>query len=232
MHNAERYPFLPIDSALGEAGLQPRLPLTLAYQDQSVAVTGLLDTGAMVNVLPYPVGVDLGAVWEQQTTVLRLTGNLAQFEARALLVSAAVGSFAPVRLVFAWTQALIYVTDVPEERGPFRGVSGVYAALEAWLAERPEAVPFHDTDFSHEPATSVPGKAGDLIIWHPRLPHGPGRNVSQLPRVMQPISMFPAPASDLVEVGGGRWTRQEQIAWWWEKRPPPWWRGLKLDPRP
>ena len=26
MHNAERYPFLPIDSALGEAGLQPRLP--------------------------------------------------------------------------------------------------------------------------------------------------------------------------------------------------------------
>ena len=91
MHNAERYPFLPIDSALGEAGLQPRLPLTLAYQDQSVAVTGLLDTGAMVNVLPYPVGVDLGAVWEQQTTILRLTGNLAQFEARALLVSAAVG---------------------------------------------------------------------------------------------------------------------------------------------
>ena len=106
MHNAERYPFLPIDSALGEAGLQPRVPLTLAYQDQSVAVTGLLDTGAMVNVLPYPVGVDLGAVWEQQATVLRLTGNLAQFEARALLVSAAVGSFAPVRLVFAWTQAL------------------------------------------------------------------------------------------------------------------------------
>jgi len=105
MHNAERYPFLPIDSALGEAGLQPRVPLTLTYQDQSVAVTGLLDTGAMVNVLPHPVGVDLGAVWEQQTTALRLTGNLAQFDARALLVSATVGAFAPVRLVFAWTQA-------------------------------------------------------------------------------------------------------------------------------
>lgn len=105
MHNADRYPFLPIDSALGEAGLQPRMPLTLTYQDQSVAVTGLLDTGAMVNVLPYPVGVDLGAVWEQQTTALQLTGNLAQFDARALLVSAIIGTFAPVRLVFAWTQA-------------------------------------------------------------------------------------------------------------------------------
>lgn len=63
----------------------------------------------MVNVLPYQVGVDLGAVWEQQATVLRLTGNLAQFEARALLVSAVVGQFTPVRLAFAWTRA----TSVP-----------------------------------------------------------------------------------------------------------------------
>src|SRR5438477_52051 len=48
-------------------------------------------------------------VWEQQTTELRLTGNLAQFEARGLLVSAVVGQFAPVRLAFAWTRA----TNVP-----------------------------------------------------------------------------------------------------------------------
>jgi len=105
MRNAERYPFISVESTLGEAGLQPRLPLTLTHHEQSVTVVGLLDTGAMVNVLPYHVGVDLGAVWEQQTTALRLTGNLAQFDARALLVSAAVGQFAPVRLVFAWTQA-------------------------------------------------------------------------------------------------------------------------------
>ena len=59
MQNAERYPFLSINSALGEAGFQPRLPLTLAYHDRAIAVTGVLDTGAMVNVLPYAVGVDL-----------------------------------------------------------------------------------------------------------------------------------------------------------------------------
>ena len=87
MRNAERYPFISVESTLGEAGLQPRLPLTLTHHEQSVTVIGLLDTGAMVNVLPYQVGVDLGAVWEQQTTALRLTGNLAQFDARALLVS-------------------------------------------------------------------------------------------------------------------------------------------------
>lgn len=109
MRNAERYPFTATDTTLGEAGLQPYLPITLTYQDHSVTAPGLLDTGAMVNVLPYQVGVDLGAIWEQQTTVLRLTGNLAQLEARALLVSAVVGQFAPVRLAFAWTRA----TNVP-----------------------------------------------------------------------------------------------------------------------
>ena len=85
------------------------MPITLTYQDRSVTVSGLLDTGAMVNVLPYQVGVDLGAVWDQQTTRLRLTGNLAQFEVRGLLMSAVVGQFAPVQLAFAWTRA----TKVP-----------------------------------------------------------------------------------------------------------------------
>jgi hypothetical protein len=106
MLNAERYPFTTAEPTLGEAGLQPYLPIVLTYRDQSVTVPGLLDTGAMINVLPYQIGVDLGA---QQTTRLRLTGNLAQFEARELLVSAVVGQFAPVRLAFAWTRA----TNVP-----------------------------------------------------------------------------------------------------------------------
>ena len=59
----------------------------------------------MVNVLPWQLGLDLGAVWEGQTNSLRLTGNLAQYEARVLLVLAKIGQFEPVRLAFAWTQA-------------------------------------------------------------------------------------------------------------------------------
>jgi hypothetical protein len=66
---------------------------------------GLLDTGVTVNVLPYRIGLELGAVWEPQGPSLRLSGNLTQFEARALVISAVVSCFAPVRLVFAWTQA-------------------------------------------------------------------------------------------------------------------------------
>jgi hypothetical protein len=64
-----------------------------------------MDTGAAVNVLPYRIGLRLGAVWERQPTPVQLTGNLSQHEARVLIVSAAVGEFPPVRLAFAWTRA-------------------------------------------------------------------------------------------------------------------------------
>jgi hypothetical protein len=92
------------DTSLDNAGSLPYLPITLQYQN-SLSVQGLLDTGATVNVLPYSIGTQLGAVWEQQTIPVKLTGNLANFEARVLIVSATIGNFAPVRLAFAWTQS-------------------------------------------------------------------------------------------------------------------------------
>lgn len=105
MINAERYPFINADVALGEAGFRPYLPIALTNQQLSVSASALLDTGATINVLPYRTGLELGYVWKQQTTALNLTGNLAQFEARVLLVQVTVGRFEPVQLVFAWTQA-------------------------------------------------------------------------------------------------------------------------------
>ena len=109
MLNAERYPFVSGDTALGEAGFRPHLPFTLFNQQVSVRASALLDTEASANVLPYLVGVELGYDWERQTAALSLTGNLAQYEARVVLAQAVVGQFEPVQLVFAWTQA----TNVP-----------------------------------------------------------------------------------------------------------------------
>ncbi|MDD1429054.1 hypothetical protein MEO94_32430 [Dolichospermum sp. ST_sed9] len=109
MANPEIYPFITVNSELGEAGFRPYFPLKLTYQKRSLQTYALLDTGAMVNVLPYPVGIELGYVWEQQTTALSLTGNLAQYEARAVVINTIVGKFEPVQLVFAWTKA----TNVP-----------------------------------------------------------------------------------------------------------------------
>jgi hypothetical protein len=106
---AERFLFFEVDKSLGLASSLPYLPLTLTYQNTSLAISGLLDSGATINVLPYNIGMQLGAIWEQQTTPVRLTGNLAQLEARVLITSVMVSQFAPVRLAFAWTQA----NDVP-----------------------------------------------------------------------------------------------------------------------
>src|SRR5262245_54626441 len=109
MRNVERIAFTAGDSRLGEASLLPLLPITLLREERSVEVSGLLDTGATVNVMPYSVGVELGAVWEDQTIPVQLSGNLARLEARALVVSSIVAHFEPVRLAFAWTRA----EDVP-----------------------------------------------------------------------------------------------------------------------
>jgi hypothetical protein len=105
MSNVERFSFVSVNNALGEVGFRPILPITLVYQNASVVASGLLDTGASVNVLPYNAGVQLGYEWERQTTVLSLTGNLAQYEARVVVMQGQVGQFEPVQLVFAWTRA-------------------------------------------------------------------------------------------------------------------------------
>ena len=105
MDDGVRFPFTEMDASLGEASLLPMLPISLTYEGNTVRETALLDTGSIVNVLPYAVGVQLGAQWERQTIPVRLTGNLARLEARALIVSATVASFPSVRLAFAWTRA-------------------------------------------------------------------------------------------------------------------------------
>jgi hypothetical protein len=85
------------------------VPITLRHTTQVLAVVGLLDTGATVNVLPYPLGLQLGLVWAHQMIQGQLTGSLARLPARGVIVSGQVASFPPVDLAFAWTQA----TDVP-----------------------------------------------------------------------------------------------------------------------
>lgn len=105
MDEAARFSFTEVNSAAGAASRLPYLPFALVYQQHMVSTTGLLDTGATVNVLPYNLGLQLGAVWDQQIIQINLTGNLARFPARVLTMSVAVAQFTPVRMAFAWTQA-------------------------------------------------------------------------------------------------------------------------------
>ena len=100
-----RFPYLTSDPSQTELDSLPRLPLTLRSEDQHVSAVGLVDSGATVNVLPYDLGVQLGAVWDDRKATIRLGGNLGQFAAMPFFASAEIGNIDPVRLAFAWIQA-------------------------------------------------------------------------------------------------------------------------------
>lgn len=104
MADKVRFAFTQLDPQLGALSTLPYLPIILTYQNCSISLSGLLDTGSSVNVLPYEVGLRLGAVWDRQTLSVPLGGNLARFEARALLLTANIERFPPVELAFAWTK--------------------------------------------------------------------------------------------------------------------------------
>ena len=105
MVDTQKFPYKIIDSNLGMVDRMPYLPLKLRLAGQSLNTEGLLDTGASVNVFPYELGLQLGLIWENETLSVLLTGNLALFEARAVVVDAQISSFPIIDLAFAWTQA-------------------------------------------------------------------------------------------------------------------------------
>jgi hypothetical protein len=104
MLDGQRFSFTERTDSLGRSVILPYLPLTLSSGNASVEVMALLDTGASVNVLPYEIGIQLGAVWEAQTISVQLSGNIGRNEARGLVLSGMVAQFSPVLLAFAWTQ--------------------------------------------------------------------------------------------------------------------------------
>ncbi len=81
------------------------IPIELNYANFAVSANALLDSGSTVNLLPYDIGLQLGAIWERQTVRLPLAGNLAKVEARGLFLHIQIGDLESVRLAFAWVQS-------------------------------------------------------------------------------------------------------------------------------
>jgi hypothetical protein len=120
-------------------------------------------------------------------------------------------------------QGVLYLEDTSADQGGFQCVAGFHNRFEEWVKTQPA-----DRDVWH-PALdglevkTIPGKAGDLLIWHSLLPHGNSRNRSNKPRLAQYITMYPARENDEEE-------RQYRINSWRERQPP---RGKAFpgDPR-
>lgn len=106
MNNFVQFPYSvsESDAPRQEVDSLPRLPLTLRHENKTVEAVGLVNSGATVNVLPYHLGIELGATWIEEKATLQLAGNLGNTHAHPLLVLAQIAGFPPIRLAFAWTK--------------------------------------------------------------------------------------------------------------------------------
>src|SRR5665213_3036496 len=101
---ARRFPYSSRSPTLPTGSQSPFLPLVLIGAHR-IAVSGLVDSGAAINVVPYSIGLQLGFDWKRQSQSVELRGYLESVEAKAIVVSAIVGDFAQVRQAFAWAES-------------------------------------------------------------------------------------------------------------------------------
>jgi Phytanoyl-CoA dioxygenase (PhyH) len=93
-------------------------------------------------------------------------------------------------------QGVLALNDATEEMGGFQCVPDLYRNLKDWVKDQPPGRDPFKPDISGFEVVKVASKAGDLLIWDSRLPHGIRENRSDRPRLAQYISLFPAPQDD------------------------------------
>lgn len=100
-----RFRYSTTDPSQNEFDSLPRVPLILRREERTVEVLGLVDSGATVNVMPYELGLQLGATWDDSRAVIQLAGNLGNQPATPFFAMVQVGDIDPVQLAFAWTKS-------------------------------------------------------------------------------------------------------------------------------
>lgn len=121
-------------------------------------------------------------------------------------------------------QGVLCLADTDADMGGFRCIPGFHENLEAWVATQPPDRNPRVPDLTGLNVVPIPGKTGDLIIWHKLLAHGNGQNISDRPRFAQYISMFPVPADSEA-------LREERVTCWRDRTHPPGKTYFPGDPR-
>lgn len=85
-------------------------------------------------------------------------------------------------------QGLLYLNDVPINRGPFTLIPGYQHQIAAVLEEYGNPELALETLRDSEEIIALAGKKGDLIVWLESLPHAASPNYSDQPRFVQYIS--------------------------------------------
>lgn len=89
------------------------------------------------------------------------------------------------------TQGILYLTDTPPEQGALTLVPGFHRRVGDWLAALPPGADPRMQDLRPLGPVPIGAQAGDLIIWHQALPHGPSPNRGTQPRMVQYINLTP-----------------------------------------
>ncbi len=131
-------------------------------------------------------------------------------------------------------QGVLYLSDTAADQGGYQCVPGLFRTLESWLETQPKDRNPRVPDLKGFNVEPIPGRAGDLLIWHRLLPHGNGRNVSDRPRLAQYITMYPTDygnpdASE--EARAAAEARREARLRAWQERLPPEGSAFPGDPR-
>jgi len=112
--------------------------------------------------------------------------------------------------------------------GGYQCLPHIYQNLSAWLDENAqrEDFDFFNPGLTRWTTTQIEGRAGDIILWSSRLPHGTAANLSARPRIAVFVSMQP-PADDAE-------LKASMKRWWMTKQAPDYWRGMagQVDPEP
>lgn len=97
-----------------------------------------------------------------------------------------------VRPIPFGVQGLIYLTDTAANQGALGVVPGMHRTLGTWLDSLPPDASPRMHAQQHLTLTPIAGRAGDLVLWHHALAHGPTPNHSDRPRLVHYLKMFPA----------------------------------------
>lgn len=118
-------------------------------------------------------------------------------------------------------QGVLYLADTDATGGGFHCIPGFQRTFYEWVKTQPADRNPRQPDLTGLEVKTIPGKAGDLLIWHSLLPHGNSRNQTKQPRLAQYITMSPPRSEE---------DRAYRIKAWQELLPP---RGKAFpgDPR-
>lgn len=110
-----RFRYSCLNLAQHELNNLPYAPLFLFRGENSVEALGLVDTGAMMNVLPYQIGLRLGGIWDDRQASLQVGGSFNSQVAIPFFCMSKVGNMRAVRMSFAWVKS----NNVPLLLGQF-----------------------------------------------------------------------------------------------------------------